>query len=71
MEDTVLFPSQSIRGKETGIEQFNSLKIEGDIKGDSVRRGKRIERMGTWKTKMECVFLREREKASGGETVIG
>lgn len=50
VEDTVLFSSRSISGKELGIEQFNSPKMTG-------REGGREGRQGTWETKIECVCV--------------
>lgn len=59
MEDTQLFPSQSISEKEVDIEPFNSRKIE---RNTGVGENKR-----TWETKMECLCLCVREKRHAGE----
>lgn len=71
----MLFPSQSISGKEVGIEQFSSPKIVIDA-GEEGRWGGRHGgrqqagregRKGTWETKMECVCLCERGERQDGE----
>lgn len=59
VEDAVLFPSQSISGKEVGIEEFNSPKIEREreMLGEEEREedGKERERgRQRWSV---CVFV--------------
>ncbi len=44
VEVTVQFPSQSISGKEVGIEQFESSEIERDV-GEGGREGAKRERL--------------------------
>ncbi|KAM7381498.1 hypothetical protein PAMA_012374 [Pampus argenteus] len=43
VEDTVLFPSQSISGKEDGIEPFNSRKIKRNTGGEEGQQAGRVE----------------------------
>lgn len=59
----VLFPSQSISGKEGGIEEFNSPKIEREMLGREGRGYKEREHV-----RQRCnVCVCEREKK--GKTV--
>lgn len=59
----MLFPSQSISGKEVGIEQFNSSKIERDA-----GEGGREEGKGTWERQRwsVCACVRESRKGKTG-----
>lgn len=66
VEDTVLFSSRSISGKELGIEQFNSPKIVQDDR-EGGREGGKTGNVGD--KDGVCLCVREKRQ-DGGETVI-
>lgn len=65
----MLFPSQSISGKEVGIEQFGSPKIERDAREGGREGGKKERERGRQRWSVcVCVCVRGRKGKTGRDS---